>query len=48
MPLDETCQKMEQYPIHSELFPKHSKSKQAKQKIEDFVIPPIVYGFKTV
>ena len=27
----------------SELFPKHSKSKQAKQKVEDFVIPPIVH-----
>ena len=42
MPLDETCQKMEHYPQHSELFPKLSKSKQAKQKVEDFVIPPIV------
>ncbi len=26
---------------HSELFPKHSKSKQAIQKVEDFVIQPI-------
>ncbi len=30
------------YFLHSELFPKHSKSKQAKQKVEDFVIPPSV------
>ena len=30
------------FPKHSELFLKHSKSKQAKQKVEDFVIPPIV------
>ena len=35
---------MEHYPKHSELFLKHAKSKQAKQKVGDFVIPPIEYA----
>ncbi len=31
---------MGHYPKH---FPKHTKSKQVKQKVDDFVIPPSVY-----
>ena len=39
------AKKMEHYPKHSELFPKHSKSNQAKQKVEDFVIPPSAHVY---
>ncbi len=39
MLLLETCQSWSTNPRHSELLPKHSISKQAKQKVQDFATP---------